>query len=179
MNDLRARPATRSDGIGIGEISFRSHTISFREFASASFIDEQVESEHIGWWSQVLADTTNGHQMFVTEQAGQIVGFSMVGPLNDRYEFAADVRPLGDAGSLAVLYSMHVDPDHTGHGAGRSLMQPSIEHMRAAGFRIAVLDTYEANHRARRFYESAGWELANIVVSEEGESLAIYRIQLA
>ena len=172
------RPATESDGPRIGEISFRSHTISYREFARESFVEEQVESEHTEWWRGCLVDGTHGYRMFVVEWHGRVVGFSMVGPLNDSYEFSEAVKGLGDAGALAVVYSIHVDPDHVGCGAGKSLMRASLECLKQGGFDVALLDTHETNRRARRFYDAGGWDVATTATSNEGESMAIYRMRL-
>lgn len=179
MSVAVARPAAESDGPRIGEISFRSHTISYRSFARASFIEAQVESEHTGYWSGLLLEASGGNRIFVVEWAHQVVGFSMVGPLTDRYEFVEVVHSLGDEGGLAVVYSIHVDPDHVGRGAGRELMRASLEYLSHAGFGVAVLDTHETNRRSRRFYDAGGWEVAATAVSSGGESMAIYRMRLA
>lgn len=117
--------------------------------------------------------------MFAAEKDGQVIGFSMVGPLNDRYEFYEQVKPMGDEGELAVLYSIHIDPAHLGGGAGQMLMETSLDHIRQAGFPNVVLDTVEANERARRFYEAGGWEFVQVEGSDEYGSVAIYRLQLA
>lgn len=179
MSSPTTRPSNESDGQIIGEISFRSHTISYAEFASASFIDEQDQAEHTEWWSQFLTPTPRGHRMFVVEQADEVVGFSMVGPLNDRYEFAEEVKPLGQEGALAVVYAIHIDPDHLGGGAGTALMKTSLDYLRQAGFSAVVLDTHEANRRSRRFYDAGGWQVARTVNSDDGETVAIYRLRLA
>jgi len=117
--------------------------------------------------------------MFVVEWDHEVVGFSMVGPLNDSYEFAEDVRDLGEGSTPAVVYSIHVDPDHIGRGAGTDLMRASLDYLRQAGFSAAVLDTHQANQRSRRFYDAGGWEVATTVTSDDGESMTIYRMHLA
>ena len=58
MSVAVARPAAEADGPRIGEISFRSHTISYRGFARASFIEAQGASEHTGYWSGLLLEAS-------------------------------------------------------------------------------------------------------------------------
>lgn len=178
LNSLTTRPTTGADEQIIGEISFRSHTISYAHFAGASFIEKQDMAEHTEWWSRFLTPTPRGHHMFVVEQDASVIGFSMVGPLNDRYEFFTQCKPLGREGALAVLYAMHVDPDHLGKGAGTDLMRASLDYLRHAGFATVVLDTHETNRRSRRFYDAGGWEVAGMAESREDGAMAIYRLQL-
>jgi ribosomal protein S18 acetylase RimI-like enzyme len=102
----------------------------------------------------------------------------MVGPLNDRYEFHEVVKPLGEEGKMAVVYSIHIDPEHLGGGAGQSLMETSLSHLRQAGLTTVVLDTDEANKRGRRFYDAGGWEVALTTDSDEYGAVVIYRLQL-
>lgn len=116
--------------------------------------------------------------MFVVERNDSVVGFSMVGPLVETYEFSKEVTPIGEEGALAVVYSIHIDPDHLGQGAGTKLMRASLDYLRQAGFAIVVLDTHAANMRSRRFYDAGGWEVAKTVNSNDGEAMAIYRIRL-
>jgi ribosomal protein S18 acetylase RimI-like enzyme len=178
LSRLTTRPSNKSDGQVIGEISFRSHTISFAPFTPAGFVDEQDHAEQTAWWRQFLTPTNRGHRMFVVEADGRVIGFSMVGPLNDRYEFYEQVRALGEDGKLAVLYSIHIDPDHLGGGAGQKLMETSLAHLKKAGFPMVVLDTVEANDRARRFYEAGGWEFVRAEGSDGYGSVAIYKLKL-
>jgi len=179
MTSLTTRPTRESDSQIIGEISYRSHTISFAEFARAEFESEQVHAEHTEWWDRFLTPNDRGQHMFAVERDGVVIGFSMVGPLNDRYEFFEQSKPLGAKGVLAVVYSIHIDPDHLGGGAGQALMQMSLDYLRQAGFDTVVLEPFEVNQRARRFYEAGGWEVARTAESHEDGTMAIYRLQLA
>ncbi|MDP9237087.1 MAG: GNAT family N-acetyltransferase [Chloroflexota bacterium] len=52
---------------------------------------------------------------------------------------------------------MYVTPEAWGIGAGRALMQAARDALLDLEFRDAVLWVLEANGRARRFYERAGW----------------------
>jgi len=84
----------------------------------------------------------------VAEADGMVCGFVAVGPSRDT-----------DAVGEGELYALYVDPDRWGAGFGRELIAVGEEAMRDLGFRDAGLWVLEANRRARRFYELAGWTL--------------------
>jgi GNAT superfamily N-acetyltransferase len=116
--------------------------------------------------------------MFVVERDHGVIGFAMIGPLSDRYEFFEQTKTLGASGAIGVIYPIHVDPDHIGGGAGTVLMQTAPDHLRLTGITTVVLDTYETNERARRFYDAGGWEVAQMAESHQDGTMAIYRIRL-
>jgi GNAT superfamily N-acetyltransferase len=59
---------------------------------------------------------------------------------------------------VAELEAIYVDPSAWGTGAGPALLSAGEYALRARGFEEALLWVLEDNPRARRFYESAGWE---------------------
>jgi ribosomal protein S18 acetylase RimI-like enzyme len=95
----------------------------------------------------------SGHQdrraRLVAARAGEVIGFADVGPSRD--------PDTSDA--TGEVYAIYVLPTEWGRGAGPALMDASLEAMRAAEFREAVLWVLDDNPRARRFYERSGWSL--------------------
>ncbi len=83
----------------------------------------------------------------VAERAGEIVGWVCHGPYRD------GDRPTTDA----ELYALYVDPGRHGTGIGRALLQESVRRCTAAGYPRMLLWVLQANARARRFYERAGF----------------------
>ena len=65
--------------------------------------------------------------------------------------------PDPDESCRGHLQALYVDPGHWGRGIGRRCTTPPSSHLRAAGFRVAVLWVLEANVRARAMYERWGW----------------------
>ena len=63
----------------------------------------------------------------------------------------------GLAGQVGEVYALYVAPDWWSTGTGRSLMSCAVAALTEAGYGRAVLWVLEANARARRFYEKAGW----------------------
>ncbi len=61
------------------------------------------------------------------------------------------------AGLVGEVYALYVAPDWWSTGTGRSLMARATAALADAGYERGVLWVLEANARARRFYEKAGW----------------------
>lgn len=70
------------------------------------------------------------------------------------------VVPDPDETTRGHLQALYVDPGHWGRGIGRALHDVALDHLRASGFRVAVLWVIEANVRARAMYERWGWRAA-------------------
>jgi GNAT superfamily N-acetyltransferase len=75
------------------------------------------------------------------------VGFVSFGPSRDE-----NATP--STGEVPAIY---VDPSVMGTGVGRELLEAATAALREAGYARATLWVLEANERARRFYEKAGW----------------------
>jgi ribosomal protein S18 acetylase RimI-like enzyme len=83
----------------------------------------------------------------VADAAGAPVG--LVG-----WRIEADDRGVAEITVLAV------DPDSSGRGIGRALLDAAVAALGRAGVRRAWLVTTNDNLRALRLYQRAGWRLA-------------------
>jgi GNAT superfamily N-acetyltransferase len=63
----------------------------------------------------------------------------------------------GRAGEVAELYALYVHPGWWSTGTGRALMDEVLSAVRAGGYAGITLWVLEANARARRFYDLAGF----------------------
>lgn len=88
---------------------------------------------------------------WVVEQAGEIVAFAVGNALDGN------------------IWALFVAPGHEGRGHGRRLHDTMVDWLFAQGLPRLWLGT-EANTRARRFYETAGWQACG-VVEHHGEDL--------
>lgn len=175
---LEIRHPVWEDRDEVGRVSHRSHSISYRDFAPPGFADSQDPAEHVSFWGEFLSDRSRRARMWVAERGGRIVGFTMTGPLSDDYVFAAEARRILGEAPIAVLYAIHAEPDRLRQGIGRALMSRVLEWMGRNGFEVGFLDVHEANRRARRFYEDAGWELAEVAAGADGTRMALYRVDV-
>ena len=93
----------------------------------------------------VEAACGDGENVWVAEKGGAVVGFVAL--------------RLHHHDKLGEIYMVAVDPDHQGQGIGARLTAFSLERLKAAGMRIAMVETGgDPGHaRARRTYEGAGF----------------------
>lgn len=103
-------------------------------FAS-SLAEETVRPDD--WW----VEGTRRLAWFVAEHDGEVVGLVAGMPLEDTPE----------------VISMWVDPRHRGTGIADDLLAAVVAWARAEGAKALCLAVAQDNHRARRFYERAGF----------------------
>ncbi|MER6200353.1 GNAT family N-acetyltransferase [Streptomyces sp. NPDC001586] len=65
--------------------------------------------------------------------------------------------PIPGPRRVAEVYALYVSPDLIGQGIGRGLLDEAHSRMKGQGFETSALWVLEDNHRARRFYERAGY----------------------
>lgn len=144
---VHIRPGVPGDARDIAQVHVVSWRDAYRGLLPDDFLDrlsvEEREAQRLAWF----ADPEPGSGILVAEEDGRIVGFASFGPTRDE-----DV-PDG-TGEVPAIY---VDPAVVGTGVGRRLFKAASAALRDAGFGRATLWVLEANDRARRFYELAGW----------------------
>jgi GNAT superfamily N-acetyltransferase len=108
-------------------------------------------------WERLLGEPGPRTVDLVAEDdGGQIVGLLHAGPTRD-----------DDGGpGTAEVVAIYASPDAWGTGAGRSLMSAALDRLRTAGFTDVTLWVLDANDRARRFYERAGFVTDGAVKEE-------------
>lgn len=94
-----------------------------------------------------FADDAGRSVSVVAERDGSVIGWACCGP------HRADVRHTGGG----EVYALYVLPEHLSTGAGRALMAEMIARASGLGHRVLRLWVLAENHRARRFYEKAGF----------------------
>ncbi|WP_051727164.1 GNAT family N-acetyltransferase [Streptomyces albidoflavus] len=99
---------------------------------------------------------------------GQVVGWACCGPRN---------TPGGGAGGEGEVYALYVRPDLLGRGVGRALLDTVHDEAAARGWGALVLWVVEANARARRFYEAAGYRPDGGAQSEEYAGVAVREVR--
>jgi GNAT superfamily N-acetyltransferase len=87
--------------------------------------------------------------VLVAESDGLVQGFAVLRRSGDE---DAD-------GEIGELDSFYVHPSVWGRGVGNTLLAAAIDRLRSMGFKHATLWTAELNHRPRRIYEAAGWQV--------------------
>lgn len=145
------RAATPDDAAAIATIMVTSFLATYRGIMPDSVLARQDVAKRTESWQAQLskADPSDPVRVWVTEVDGAVAGYAVTLPGSDEF-----LPPPPGAGELDSLY---LAPDMVGRGLGRRLLQHATDDLWDRGFSPLVLWAFEANDRARRFYEAAGW----------------------
>jgi GNAT superfamily N-acetyltransferase len=142
---LRIRRAGPEDARAVAEVHVGSWRHAYRGLLPDAYLDRLSVDDREAMWREAFGEVASG--AFVAEAGDRIVGFASFGPSRD--------QDAGDGtGEIPAIY---VEPSVLGAGVGRELLRAATAALRAEGFGRATLWVLEANERARRFYEKAGW----------------------
>ncbi|MDG4823667.1 GNAT family N-acetyltransferase [Asanoa sp. WMMD1127] len=95
---------------------------------------------------------TQFHTLVATDGPDDaIVGFATVGPYRHQQD-RTNVDP-----TIGELLAIYLDPERVGTGVGRALLAAALDDLRESGYDEVRLWVLDANTRARRFYEAAGF----------------------
>ncbi len=146
-SNITVTPAVESDIEAVATLQFRSHTISFAEFARPEWVATRQIGEYLEKWAEYIRDEEKDQTVFVARENGIIIGMvSVDGPTGE-----------GEFGTYAHLNGMHVEPDRRGGGIGRLLMAAAADHIKSRDYQHTMLGCLESNTYARKFYEKSGW----------------------
>jgi ribosomal protein S18 acetylase RimI-like enzyme len=148
---MDVRPGTVADALAIETIRIRGWRVAYRHIFPPAALDALPVEETR--WRQRLAEPPAGWAVFVAEDEGAVTGFAAIGPSRD--------EP-----GAGELYAIYVEPSAWRSGAGRALVAQAEATLRAR-YVEATLWVLEDNPRARRFYESAGWQTDGARKAEE------------
>jgi GNAT superfamily N-acetyltransferase len=127
----------------VGAVHQRSRVAAYAHIIAAETLAARSADGFGEWWSERWKWEKETHRLTIAEEAGEIVGFTYVGP--------------SETPGATELYAIHVEPGHVGTGVGRDLMVHALGQLAGLGEKRAVLWVLEANDQARRFYERGGW----------------------
>jgi GNAT superfamily N-acetyltransferase len=140
---VEVRPATVDDARRIEEIRVHTWRAAYRHVLPPDRLDAMAVDETR--WAHRIAEPPPGWGIFVAGDAGRVIGFAALGPSRDRQ-------------GPGELFAIYVEHGAWSTGAGRALIERAEAEL-ARDYDLALLWVLEENHRARRFYERAGWEL--------------------
>lgn len=103
-----------------------------------------------------FGERTRPADTLVAEIDGVVVGYALVG----------QALPLASHAHVLELQGLAVDPARQRCGAGRRLVEASVELARGRGARKLALRVLGSNVRARRLYESCGFLVEGVLHAE-------------
>jgi ribosomal protein S18 acetylase RimI-like enzyme len=168
---IEIRPATAADEPIISQIRRETWLAAYAQIIDPAVIDRVTaprDSASAGPRPERTSLVAVASPGAGVADADVVVGYAFFGPERSVDSAAAvgaagsgvkpsALTPAGLAGDTGEMYALYVAPAQWSTGAGRALTDATLDGLRAAGYRRAVLWTLIANARARRFYEKAGF----------------------
>ncbi|MDJ1132705.1 GNAT family N-acetyltransferase [Streptomyces iconiensis] len=150
---MRVREMTEDDIDAVSEVRVRGWQYAglVPQHHLDAMTPEKDAAERRGFFSTSRAFLDN---LVAEEEDGSITGWAAVGP--QREEEGPPKGP-GLPGEDGELYALYVRPDRIGTGTGRALMEAALVVAERRGHPRLTLWVLGDNHRARRFYEKAGF----------------------
>jgi GNAT superfamily N-acetyltransferase len=145
---MTVRVAMPDDAVAIASVHVESWRTAYRGQLPDEVLGTLSVDRRADMWSGIIASTSAASAVLVQERSGVVEGFAHVCEARDR-----DVER--SVGEVAAIY---LRPPVWGQGLGRELMTAALRRIAEAGFGSAVLWVLATNDRARRFYESGGWQ---------------------
>ncbi len=168
---LKIRWAEPSDAPAVAAIHVRAWQTAYRGLLSDGYLDGlSIPDREMKWRLALTAQREKQFALLALGKRKRPVGFSSGGPTQDK-----DTPP-----GTGEIYAIYLEPDVIGTGAGRELFSRAMGVLRVRGFTTATLWVLEANERARRFYEAAGWRPDGSVTDEriDCQNLPTIRYQI-
>ena len=143
---MNIRAAVAGDAGPIARVHVHAWRLAYRDILPARVLDALSEQRREVVWAERIAANA---RILVADMDGAVDGWISFGPSHDD-----DATP-----SDGEVYGFYVAPDCWSKGIGASLCQEAKTALSGTRFRVARLWVFEANDRARRFYERQGFTL--------------------
>ena len=140
------RRARVEDSEAIAEVHVASWRAAYRGIIDQAVLDGLDVAERAQAHRRHLADPRAERRLHVCEDDGCVVAFATCGPA------ATETSP-----AVGEVHALYAHPDAWNSGAGRALIAVVLDDLRGAGNERALVHVLDANGRARRFYERAGF----------------------
>ena len=143
---MYVRRAELPDAKDIAGVQVAAWRAAYRGLLPDDVLDQLSVDDSEARWTERIARPW-GH-VLVAERPDGVVGFAACGQTED------DELDQPARGEIYVIY---VHPTAWRQGAGTALLDQALRHLRADGFREAVLWVLQGNQPAIAFYEAAGF----------------------
>ncbi len=146
--EIRVRRASPEDAGAIARVFVDSWRDSYAGLLPSSYLVRlNVRRQEMLWTSEIRRAGPKGAVIVACDDLYGVVGFASFGAARDKA-----------VGYDGEVYTLYVDPNHMGRGAGRKLMAAAFARLFSAGFRSCVVWALKGNP-ARYFYMSEGGKL--------------------
>jgi ribosomal protein S18 acetylase RimI-like enzyme len=147
MAEVTIRAPELADAREIESLRIAGWKTAYRGIISDGYLDAlTVDADRR---RRRMTERTVGFAECVAVADGVIVGWTVAGPCRD---------PDRQGARHGEIFACYVLPGRWRHGVGRLLLRRALEALAQAGRDDVSLWVLEANDRARRFYETLGFE---------------------
>ena len=141
------RDATVADAAALDRIFDASFCDTFAHLYRPEDLEAFLSSFGIADWEAQLRDPDYAFR--IAEAGNEPVGYLKLGPVK---------IPIETSHPAILLDQLYVLKEHHGAGIARELMGWAVGEARRRGAEELYLTVFTENHRARRFYDSYGFE---------------------
>ncbi|HEY5626103.1 MAG TPA: N-acetyltransferase [Dehalococcoidia bacterium] len=145
---IEIRAARPEDAPAIAAVHLASARDAYREILPDDWLDALSLDDHEAFWRSTVEALSDAAAVWVAADSGGVIGFCTAAR-SDEPDAIAETAEIG---------WLYVSPERAGQGVGGRLLAHAVAHAVDQGFAEATLWVYARNERARRFYESAGWQ---------------------
>lgn len=171
--NINLRKADIDDARGIAEVHVKTWKHAYKGQIPDMYLANLSVEKRLTKWNDILIKNDPEKANFVAELEGRIIGFCSVGP----------TREAGNSNASAELYSIYVDPEYAGKGAGSMLMKECLQFLKQKACKKVTLRVLETNTATREFYERKGWIQEGLPRVDEIDGLEVvdvlYGIELS
>jgi len=150
MDLMTIREAVAADIPQMALVHVRSWQAAYRGLIPQDYLDSLDPADRADRWSRIMRDLDPARGgVLVAEGNGGLCGLVCFGPTGDED---------ADSDQVGEVKAIYLAAEAWGQGHGRALMGVSLQRLAGAGFSEVTLWVLDANARARRFYELAGFQ---------------------
>lgn len=149
MTEISTRAAGLADTSALAAIHVAAYEEAYRGLLPDEVIDERTEEVRLASWERRLASPAPREFVLVAEVDGRVAGFVSGRPASPEED--------DDPARVACWESMYMAPEHLGSGVGQVLHDATLQAAAERGFSEVILFVFEANDRARGFFDKRGW----------------------
>lgn len=163
------RRMTVEDCDAVARVRVSGWRYAYAGLMPQSYLDAMSAGEYAERLRGFLSDGPDTTAHLVAERGGGVVGWACYGPCRDD----------GASATQGEVYALYVAPDEMATGVGRALMAELTSRAEARGLSELLLWVVEENHRARRFYEKAGFAPDGLEESYEVAGVRVPEVRYA
>jgi RimJ/RimL family protein N-acetyltransferase len=165
------RDAQLEDVPAIAAVHVASWKEAYRGMLPDDYLDTLSIDDRLPWWEERFRRGLEANEIVLVAEDDEhgVQGF-------------ASTRQRDEFPQTAELAAIYLSPDSWGHGVGKHLLDAVVCRLLELGSNDVVLWVHPDNHRARRFYEAAGWTYEGLLKHDEVWGLEVpsilYRLTL-